>query len=282
MPDNRTIFHYCGTEAFLGIMNGLKLRLGPAEFMNDSTEFVWGRNLVQAKLNQYAGGTAWSAASNVIKKAIAIFPSLVSSPFLCCFSQDGDLLSQWRAYAQNGRGFAIGMRDSQLGVARISPLTSSNPDETIGLVDVIYDRNTQIAAIESVIGYNLTNWNNRNETRYIDEHAAKCAADLARLCSQVKNPAFSEEQEVRIVHVPTMVPDSTGRTRSYQSHLALGWRTSNSLILPFYELKISPEAIEVIVLGPLNRASRPHLELLLEQSGMGHVEIRVSAASYRD
>jgi Protein of unknown function (DUF2971) len=161
MPENRTIFHYCGTEAFLGIMNGLKLRLGPVEFMNDSTEFVWGRNLVQAKLNQYAGLVAWSAASNVIRKAIAIFPSQVSSPFLCCFSQDGDLLSQWRAYAQNGRGFAIGVRDSQLGVARISPLTSSNPDETIGLVDVIYDRNTQIAAIESAIGYNLTNWNNR-------------------------------------------------------------------------------------------------------------------------
>ena len=28
--------------------------------------------------------------------------------FICCFSGDGDDLGQWRAYADNGRGFVLG------------------------------------------------------------------------------------------------------------------------------------------------------------------------------
>ena len=29
-------------------------------------------------------------------------------PLIGCFSKNGDLLSQWRAYAEDGKGFSIG------------------------------------------------------------------------------------------------------------------------------------------------------------------------------
>lgn len=29
-------------------------------------------------------------------------------PLISCFSKNGDLLSQWRAYAEDGKGFSIG------------------------------------------------------------------------------------------------------------------------------------------------------------------------------
>jgi len=38
-------------------------------------------------------------------------------PHICCFSYEGDLLSQWRAYADDGKGVAIGFDSSQLETA---------------------------------------------------------------------------------------------------------------------------------------------------------------------
>jgi hypothetical protein len=32
---------------------------------------------------------------------------LVAHPFIACFSRDPDILSQWRAYAADGTGFAL-------------------------------------------------------------------------------------------------------------------------------------------------------------------------------
>ena len=34
--------------------------------------------------------------------------------YICCFSGDGDLLSQWRAYADDGRGISVGFKKSQI------------------------------------------------------------------------------------------------------------------------------------------------------------------------
>jgi len=35
-------------------------------------------------------------------------------PFIACLTLEGDQLSQWRSYADDGRGFAIGFRASAL------------------------------------------------------------------------------------------------------------------------------------------------------------------------
>lgn len=34
--------------------------------------------------------------------------------YICCFSGDGDLLSQWRAYADDGQGISVGFKKSQI------------------------------------------------------------------------------------------------------------------------------------------------------------------------
>lgn len=36
------------------------------------------------------------------------------TPYVCCFSREGDLLSQWRAYADDGAGFSVGFTSSWL------------------------------------------------------------------------------------------------------------------------------------------------------------------------
>lgn len=61
--------------------------------------------------------------------------------FTFCFSKDGDLFSQWRAYAADGTGVSIGF-DSEI----ISKLTPLSPE--LYLKDVIYKKDKQISEIK--------------------------------------------------------------------------------------------------------------------------------------
>ena len=53
----------------------------------------------------------------------------VAHYFVCCFSRTGDDLGQWRAYADNGRGYALGFDGSTLEQAftRVGTTPISGP-----------------------------------------------------------------------------------------------------------------------------------------------------------
>ncbi|WP_156304407.1 hypothetical protein [Nitrosospira briensis] len=46
-----------------------------------------------------------SAFIDVIDRIVSPI-QLIAHPFIACFSQEPDMLCQWRAYADDGRGFA--------------------------------------------------------------------------------------------------------------------------------------------------------------------------------
>lgn len=60
-----------------------------------------------------------------------------------CFSTKGDVLSQWRAYAENGSGFAIAIDPLELGYM---PVT---------LLEICYDREVQARRISEGIDHVL-------------------------------------------------------------------------------------------------------------------------------
>ena len=65
--------------------------------------------------------------------------------YICCFSGDGDLLSQWRAYADDGKGISIGFKKSKikdfLRKIEIEAIGIEHKEKTeIDLFDVEYIR----------------------------------------------------------------------------------------------------------------------------------------------
>ena len=100
-----TIYHYCGVDGFLGIVRNRELWLTHCRFMNDYAEHIG--MLTQA--HEYLQGLTLYGPQDEFRNALEHLSGLVQqSPYLACFSSEGDLLSQWRAYANDGAGFAIG------------------------------------------------------------------------------------------------------------------------------------------------------------------------------
>ena len=108
-----------------------------------------------------------------------------------CFSLAGDMLSQWRAYAQDGDGLAIGFSPGLITMAAVK-------------LRVLYDENEQfqelldnfmhIYEVEKSVGF-----------KYGEEFQQHLFRIGMCLCAY-KNPGFSEEREIRLAHVCGMVP----------------------------------------------------------------------------
>lgn len=108
------LYHYTGPESFRRILETRRLLATHYEFTNDPTELRYGQGLVAEETRRTLAGlgpnVSW--AEPILHRVLAKIESEGfhddMPTFVTCFSADGDNLGQWRAYAQDGRGYAIG------------------------------------------------------------------------------------------------------------------------------------------------------------------------------
>src|ERR1041384_1576734 len=109
-PTPPTLYHYTTQAGLLGIFETNCLWATSARYLNDSSEYLYGLGLISERLTHKCRGSAIEPEH--VEKLMAIAQSL--SPFwgICVvsLSSEGDLLSQWRAYAGGSGGFAVGFR----------------------------------------------------------------------------------------------------------------------------------------------------------------------------
>lgn len=107
-PD--TLYHYCSTESFTSILRTHSVWLSSLNLSNDSME---GR-MVNATVLRLAEKDGLDAdALRRLRESLS-FTERTLDGLGFCLSEDGDLLSQWRGYADDGRGVAIGFSRSYL------------------------------------------------------------------------------------------------------------------------------------------------------------------------
>lgn len=107
---DKTLYHYCTSHTGFAILQSRTFRLSPLSAANDSMEGrilgrVFAQLLSEARLPQ-----------GVIDVASIIVEGYADATegFALCLSESGDLLSQWRAYACDGTGIAIGFSTEEL------------------------------------------------------------------------------------------------------------------------------------------------------------------------
>jgi len=123
--------HYCGARVFLPFLSSKKLWLTALSQSNDSLEGKWMRQHwidrvpradAKARTKKRGMGTVLDVATHD-KVALGI-----------CFSEEDDLLSQWRGYADNGSGFSLAFHKEVLG--KIPEV--SEPDGSLKLLKIAY------------------------------------------------------------------------------------------------------------------------------------------------
>jgi hypothetical protein len=282
-PDKPTIiYHYCGVSGFHGILSSKKVWLSNTYYMNDYMEHRWILKKAMLQLEQLA---LTEANRNFCERFRQVIKNVTTRPYACCFSAKPDLLSQWRAYADDGAGYAIGF--STEGVkARCGSFAK---DFDISLESILYKGVTQDEALRVVLSEFLKTYNTEfpngpagNEDVRITWTAF---GHLWRLAAHCKNHGFREEKELRIVLMPNLRELKPGVGIADVGISDLCFRVSGNRIIPYFTFPFGVDDIVRIVLGPKNveRKHRFALELLLRHNGYDFDRIKIdkSEASYR-
>ncbi len=221
----------------------------------------------------------------IMKLMINEYPNTIigrRKNFIACFSEDADLLSQWRAYANNGNGVSIGINSSYLH--GFENLTSYE------FLKVVYDEKIITQALNQYVLNYLKTYIEKYKTS-INNFIFETSLMLESLFTEnvsFKHPAFSEEREWRLILQAGIGNwnDSDGIDDYGYLASADGWfihnkslkfprselkfRPKNNDIIPYIELSfknVIKDFIKQIILGPQCEISEYDLRLFLNSQG---------------
>ena len=293
------VYHYCSPQAFLQIIEKKCIWLSSTNNMNDSTEGRWFISIVKRVLDEHKNelGEEWC------KTVIGGLDNNYKPNYIACFSKNGDSLSQWRSYAQDGAGVSIGLDDQKIELLRKSTIPEENGGApnlhiTLEFQDVDYQgyEHYQEKIIERArywieeVRNPLSAFYMQNEGFYNDSSAAFFCYECEQASAIAKNPAFIEEQERRLIFKPNYsqmelkeFPGLAGK-RKKQAMQELGGvkhRISDGFLTSHFELGFNKESIKKVILGPKNKFSFTDVNSFLVLNDMEYVEIERSSATYR-
>lgn len=263
----KILYHYCSNETFCSIVQNKTIWLSSLLLSNDTQEGLWIDQIIDNLVQDFD-------SPEEFREAISKFFNPSKADGLgFCMSKEGDMLSQWRGYANDGMGVSIGFSTKY------------------------FDKIGQAQDTESGFSFREVNYNEREQTkmvrpllnsidkfaRSIPSFASEEATD--KLTSQIrtfwdlkfriKNPAFSEENEWRLIS--PYIPDDQQEPDPDPVML----RAVNNRLIPYREYPIMEGQIKKVILGPKNISKAVDLRNYLELQGFSNVDISSSSASYR-
>lgn len=190
-----TLYQYTKWDGLEGIAKSGQLWVTHFDCLNDRDEVEYATRL----LGDLARGVpSEECARNAIDDLGRLRYACVAS-----LSEEGDLLSQWRAYGGHGHGFSIGINGPEL---RLILERERQSEEGWRLKRVIYDPDQQITMICNVIQ------SAPREGHRAEGHCSGCAhysKELETLALSLKAPNWREEREWRLALLSDAPPPKT-------------------------------------------------------------------------
>jgi hypothetical protein len=262
-----TIYHYCPPEAFLAIVASHSFRLTHTSYFEDQLEHVWFEQVVLERLQQREPGLP-DPQHKLLAEHLEKYK--FSAEFCGSFSTEADMLPQWRAYADNGRGFAIGF-----STRKLRSLIAGKSD--MELVAVEYDRKRQDEAADRILDVLASSlpggFANPDGllSDYLTQHIVE--SSIWAEAPKYKSPPFSPEKEVRLI----------GRNSG-----SAEFRMRGSHVVPFVTVNLQPDqgdesVINEIMFGPRIPIQDKNVEpirMLMERNG--YQTKHVAAIEYKN
>lgn len=278
LPD--VVYHYTTAAGLLGICTSKKIWATDIRYLNDSEEFQYTLDLAAAhlaSLDDKITGEQEKLLISEWKETLEV--ALRVRVYVASFSENGDQLSQWRAYGR-GSGYAIGFTPLVLMNAL---LQHSHPSSWLRCV---YDRAQQLENLQYATTYLLEKFaagpipEPPDDVTYRMGFEIDFFGHLLVLAGCFKHPAFEEEAEWRlIVRQETLAGAVVGRR----------FRQSSRTLAPYLDVPLGLQdsgglRVDQVVVGP-----NPHMDNavsavsgLLEQEGITHDGVTPSVIPYRD
>lgn len=295
-----TVYHYCGPDAFLSILSTRTLRATHADYLNDAGEIRSGIEIARAEATSLRDSAATGPGRYYFDQVLEQIGEKASRHiFVVCFSEVSELLSQWRAYADDGHGFAIGFDFQRL---------SDQPSPTGRTMSgkVLYDERLLRKAIRDYLLQNAPNSASHlepGEEEAVVADASNHSWAILGTAVLFKHHGFREEREARIAvvcHLPkewrSLQPAPTSELTGplfissfdrvdEELPSCREFRVSSRGITPYLEWKFDASHVTEIRVGPRGNSNQQltAVRMFLESNGYTHLLDKVipSDATYR-
>lgn len=194
----RLLYHYTNASGIKGIAESRQLWASNAAFLNDSSEIVYIKTVLETVANELQSEFEHELSHRFLRLIAPMFETIVLGAYdiyLACFCEQDDLLSQWRGYPSTGGGYAIGFRTSIIANGRM-------------LRKVVYDEPTQREILRAMLRpacRHLAENTDDSDKGYLEKAMLVGlqyhAATLAECSFCFKHPGFAEEQEWRLIRL---------------------------------------------------------------------------------
>lgn len=280
-----TLFHYCSTATFYNITRNRSIWLSSLSSSNDTQE---GKtlSLVLRRL-----GHALKFHHTRIEDLVDSFRQLEDQMDCLglCLSREGDMLSQWRGYANDAAGVAIGFSERLFQLMSADNGTPSHAR----LHRVVYDEQEQLDLLRSrfdpilslvesgalepstLLGFDSSKFGSYDEAVRAQARASTALREeiqrLVDLLYVTKNPAFKEEMEWRYIR------------EIDKSYLTCSFRSRGEALVPYLNLKFPGNLefpFDCVMVGPRNPTPIPVIEAFLRDQQI-FCPVIPSTATYR-
>ena len=288
------LYKYISQTGLLGAFKSRSLWATDIFFMNDAAEYQYAVNMLKGNIKDRLKVLGEShkglirSFGDVVKKfnkeniqelfltkLADIIEGLIRfNIFVCSFTEEKDLLSQWRGYCPHGNGYSIGFNSQSI--------IKSFSKNKFTLIKCLYNKDKQLEIIDNLVH------------EAIDELPDEVDADLKlledlvpnfgelitqflQLAPRFKHHTFHEEKEWRFV---SRSLEFAGENVKYRQGL--------SMVIPYTENKLLDDngklPIENIIIGPtqLPDLSFLSIEGLLKTYGYKNVKVESSKIPYRE
>jgi hypothetical protein len=276
---NGPLYHYTNQSGLLEIFRTRELWATHTQYLNDRKEFLHALQIARSAVDNLLAGSFEAGPTGEARRKLLDkmrenlqWPHESVNICVASFSEDGDSLSQWRAYGGHS-GFAIGFRGDKVRAAADA--------EGWYLASCIYDPEQQraivVTLIEEVVRQILAGEPAEEDG---DPDVGNLFTYLYRYAPILKDRAFREEREWRIISKPLNCTTQ-----------GFAFREGLSALVPYFRFPVCKPRekfpLHEIVIGPTQdegRAKYSLLSFLVTQQaydGMDSV-VRHSLVPYRD
>jgi hypothetical protein len=205
-----SLFHYTNFKSISGIVESNNLWATDFQSLNDATELVHGARLLVDELEKHGNETGGDKSvllnklANYYKEHGDTYRSFFET-YIISFSEDSDMLSQWRAYSDQAKGCCIEFNFTD---SRLFTIVSENTPWVLEVLPVIYDESLQRKLIKSgiqkMLGYlDSTAWSIQKLANSSEMEQGVVLGLLMHsfepFITAFKHAGFSEEKEWRAV-----------------------------------------------------------------------------------
>ena len=318
----RELYHYCSNDKSYSILASKSIRLSDIQKSNDYREL----SLFFPKILDYIeelyhqkpfrlqcdGKIEGEALSKLLSYSYDYWKNRFSSGdfsnFVLCFSEAADSLSQWRGYADNGRGCCLGFSKDDLeqyclatnGVLQLKQVTYLIEEGIENAIrDAAKDILQSLKGLRRFIVSEITKDNNHPDTDCLLHYNFDGMLEAAFIDSlQYKSFAFHEEREWRMFFThstyknPGWMCDKTSKPingpRGFADTIEflqdrIDFHPTADDLIPYCKIgfeEFAEPPIKSVWLGPKNKIRISDMELFLKKNDYDKTTVIPSAITY--